>query len=62
MKEQGRGIAAVLVAFGAIAILLWLAVARLSPDTALGWPGILVACLAIGMGALGILMLRRSKD
>lgn len=54
-----RGIGAVMIAFGAIGLLLWLAVARLSPGTALGLAG---ASVAAGLGAvivLGVWMVRR---
>lgn len=57
-----RGIGAVLIAFGAIGVLLWLAVARLSPETALGLGGMAAGFAAPVAIFVGVVFLRYSKD
>ena len=60
-NDTKRGIGAVLVAMGAIGLLLWLAVARLSPETALGPLGLLILVAVIGAGLLGLWLVRKNR-
>ena len=61
MKEYGRGIGAVMMAMGGIAIFVWLAVARLSPNSALSMVGVSIAFLSISIVLLGAWFLKRFK-
>jgi len=59
--EKARGVGAVLVALGVVCFVLWLAVARLSPETAFGVIGLLVG-FATGLAiAVGAAMVRKNR-
>ncbi|MEL6571290.1 MAG: hypothetical protein AAFQ64_06515 [Pseudomonadota bacterium] len=53
-NDTKRGIGAVMIAMGAIGLMLWLVVARLDPDTARSLGGLFVATLLGGMVIGGI--------
>jgi hypothetical protein len=56
-----RGIGAVMIAFGVIGLLLWLAVARLSADTAFGTPGLVIAAMFLFDLGIGVFFVRRKS-
>ena len=58
-NDARRGAGAVLIAFAAIGLLLWLAATRLSPDTTLGAGGLVVGCGFLCMLGVGIVLVRR---
>ncbi len=56
-----RGIGAVMIAFGIIGLLLWLAVARLSPDTAFAMSGLIIAAMFVFDIGMGVFLIRRKN-
>ena len=58
-NDTRRGIGAVLIALGGIGLLLWLAVARLAPDTVFGPVGGAVAVGLLALIGVGVGLVRR---